>query len=164
MISAHTRSFPLLAVLSLLVARVLALSNLDTATGSLHLRTTPGSINTTTVPDSCAWQCSILGTISMCGQSQLECLCSVSYQNRVSTCIDCYISADSQGGDKLNKLYQMSCENASSAAAAATQITAELAVASSTQSATSKSNVSSTLRASPDSALVFVVMTILFQF
>ncbi|KAK0449435.1 hypothetical protein EV421DRAFT_1900124 [Armillaria borealis] len=160
MISVHPRSFLLLAVLSLLTARVVALANLAAATGSLLLRTTPGSINTTTVPDSCAWQCSILGTISMCGQNQLECLCSMSYQDRVSACIDCYISADEQGGEKLNKLYQTSCDNASSAAAA-TQTTPQLAVASTTKSATSKSNGSLSLRVSSSSAYVFIGLAIL---
>ncbi|KAK0503678.1 hypothetical protein EDD18DRAFT_1130201 [Armillaria luteobubalina] len=158
MISVHPRSFLLLAVLSLLAARVLA--NLDAATGSLLLRTTPGSINTTIVPDSCAWQCSILGTISMCGENQLECLCSMSYQGRVSACISCFISADQQGGENLNKLYQASCDNASSAAAA-TQTAPQLAVASTTKSATYKSNGS--LRTSPSSAFVFIGLAIISQ-
>ncbi|KAK0201539.1 hypothetical protein DFS33DRAFT_1276420 [Desarmillaria ectypa] len=164
MVSVHPRSFLLLAILSLLASRALALVHLDVPTGSLLLRTTPGSINTTIVPDRCAWQCSILGTISMCGQNQLECLCSVSYQGRVSACIDCYISADEQGGEKLNKLYQTSCDNASSSAAA-TQTTPELAVASTTKSATSKSNGSSSLKALSGSAFVFIGLAIiLYQF
>ncbi|KAK0185720.1 hypothetical protein F5146DRAFT_189830 [Armillaria mellea] len=160
MISVHPHSFLLLAVLSLFTAKVLA--NLDTATGLLLLRTTPGSISTTIVPDSCAWQCSILGTISMCGENQLECLCSMSYQGRVSACIDCYISADQQGGEKLNKLYQTSCDNASSAAAA-TQTSPQLAVASTTKSATSKSNGSVPLRASSSLASVFIGLAIISQ-
>ncbi|KAK0459974.1 uncharacterized protein EV420DRAFT_244281 [Desarmillaria tabescens] len=164
MISVPPHSFLLLALLSLLTARVLAQANLDVPTGSLLSRITPGSINTTIIPDKCAWQCSILGTISMCGQNQLECFCSVSYQGRVSACIDCYISADQQGGEKLNKLYQTSCDNASSAAAA-TQTAAELAVASTTKSATSKSNGSSTLMASSSSAFIWIGLAIiLYQF